>query len=553
MPALPSRDEFGAYWTAFPPTGRVALLGVVASAVIAVALGIFIPIEVRRHLLTAEARGLEAAVVALTPSLPDFSAGGLSPTQVAVADTLVDRAILDADHVRAKLWSLDGTVVYSDAHELIGRRYDDIARRLAEIAKSDQLQFEVTDLREAENEFERRYRELVEFYVPVHNASGRVIGVFEIYEDVSFINQALNGVSTATWLAIGSGLTILLLFLVLLMRTAVRSISRDRANAEARAQELEVLVGAADALASSLEPDEFFAKLEAKVRAGLGLTRLAIEPGPERNDLALERQLRDGSWLIAERAGRPLVADDARVLGSVANSLDAALANASLYAEVRRAAETRRGLLRQLWEAHEDERRRLVGELHDTLAAELIRVLYGIRGIAGRSQELPEEVRAEVERLERLVGDSERGLRAFMNRIRPTSLEGAGGLVAGVREAVLRFREETRLQVELTTRGSADAYLELGQLTLLRAAEEALLNVRKHAHATRVRIAFSADPRRLRLTVDDDGTGWPSDPAAVRRGLGLDYMRERVSSAGGRVELGASRLGGARLVVEIPR
>jgi signal transduction histidine kinase len=536
----------------FPPTWRAALLGVIASAVIAVALGIFIPLEVRRHVLTAEARGLEAAVQALTPSLPDFSSGRLTSEQVAEADALVDRALLDADHVRAKLWSLDGTVIYSDALELIGRRFDDIGQEIGDIAATGAVKFEVTSLDEAENEFEQRYPELVEFYLPVHDGSGAVVAVFEIYEDVSFINQALNGVTTATWLAIGSGLSVLLVFLVLLMRTAVRSINRDRAAAEARAQELEVLVGAADALASSLEPDEFFAELEAKVRAGLGLSRLAIVAGPEHGPSALERQLRDGSWLIAERADRPLLPDDARVLGSLANSLDAALANASLYAEVRRAAETRRGLLRQLWEAHDDERRLLVGELHDSLAAELIRVLYGVRGIAARSGDLPEDIRAEVERLERLVADSERGLRAFMNRIRPTSLEGVGGLLAGVREAVLRFRAESHLPAELTTRGTPDGYPALAQLTVLRAAEEALLNVRKHAGATRVRVGLSVDARRLRLTVDDDGLGWPDPAAAPGEGLGLAYMRERVSSAGGRLQTGASRLGGARIVVEIP-
>jgi signal transduction histidine kinase len=538
---------------ALPQTGRVALMGLIASAVIAIALGIFITTEVRRHVLMAEARGLEAAVVAMAPALPDLAAGELTASEIAALDRRVDRALLDADHVRAKLWSLDGTILYSDASELIGRRYDGAGREIAGIASSGVLHFEVTDLQEPENEFERRYRELIEFYLPVRDDSGRVVGVFEIYEDMRFINQALNGVAAATWLAIGSGLAILLVFLILLMRTAVRSISQGRAAAEARAQELEILVGAAAALASSLERDELFEKLEAKVRAGLGLTRLAIEPGPARDDSALQRQLRDGSWLIAQRDDRPFRADDARVLGSVANSLDAALANATLYAEVRRAADTRRSLLRQLWEAHEDERKLLVGELHDSLAAELIRVLYGIRGIAARSSELSDDVRAEVERLERLVTESERGLRAFMNRIRPTSLEGGGGLFAGVREAVVRFREETRVPVELTARGSLDGYPTGSQLTLLRATEEALLNVRKHAHATRVRVGISADARQLRLTVDDDGVGWGSDPTPGRRALGLAYMRERVSSAGGRVQVGASRLGGARLVVEIPK
>lgn len=543
-----------ALWAAFPPTGRAAFLGVGASALIAVALGVFIPAEVQRHVLTAEARGLEAAIAAMAPSLPDVGGGPVSGTDLDEVDVLVDRAILDADHVRAKLWSLDGTIIYSDAHALIGRRYPDQIDELTEVGEGHGPVFEVTNLSAPENEYERSFSELVEFYVPVTDDAGEVVGVFEIYEDVRFINAALRGISTAVWLAIGSGLGVLLIFLVLLMGTTVRAVSRDRAAAEARARDLEVLVAAADALASSLEPTEFFSRLEATVKDGLGLTHLTIEPEASARPGISQHRLRDGRWLIGERDGGAILGEEDRVLRAVADSVDAALGNAALFAEVRSAADARRDLLRQVGQAHEDERRLLVGELHDTLAAELIRLLYGVRGILARSETIPPVIRSEVERLEQLVGDSERGLRAFMNRIRPSSLEGAGGLVAAVRQTVDRFREETGLRVELSTRGGADGFDADRQLVTLRAVEEGLLNVRKHAGAGAVRVVLSADARRMRLTIDDDGGGWPpSRPHPSTSGLGLAYLRERVVALGGRVDLEASRLGGARLVMELPR
>ena len=56
-----------ALWAALPPAGRIALGGVLASAAVAVALGIFIPLEIRQHLLVAESRGLrlQAAILAI--------------------------------------------------------------------------------------------------------------------------------------------------------------------------------------------------------------------------------------------------------------------------------------------------------------------------------------------------------------------------------------------------------------------------------------------------------------------------------------------------------
>ncbi len=538
-------------WRALPPSGRFGLLGVLASAVVAIALGLFIPLEVRRHLLEAEGRGLEAAVVALQPSLPDLSSGPLSSTEISLTDRLVDRAILDSDHVRAKLWALDGTVLYSDAGELIGRVFADVRPRLDEVAASGTMH-EVTDLHDAENELERQYPRLIEFYVPVRDDGGRTVAVFEIYEDVGFLEQALTGISSATWLAIGSGLTILLLFLLTLVAAAVRSISRDRAAAEARAGELAILVGAAEAVASSLEPAEIFSLLGSRVSRGLALSRLTIEPSQATGPGVLSFQLGNGTWLVAERTGGTLADEDARVLRSVANNLGVALANAALYAEVRDAAQARRALLRQVVQAHEDERRHLVGELHDSLAGDLIRVLYGLRGIRARASALSDDIRAELAGLEERVSAAERGLRAFMTRVRPASLD-EFGLATALEEAVAQFRGETGLDVRLRVSGGVSRVSPDRQLVVLRAAEEALLNVRKHAHAARVRVSVRVGEARLGLTVDDDGVGWPAQlTSEAGRGVGLAYLRERTVGFGGAIRQERSRLGGARLVVDLP-
>ena len=546
-----ARSGLGVIWRALPAVGRVALLGVLFSAVVAVALGVFIPLEIRRHLLAAGGRGLEAAVEAMAPSLPSLRDGPLDAEQLAHVDRLVNRAILDADHVRAKLWSMDGVVVYSDEPAAIGNRYRDVIPRLEEVARAGILA-EVTELRDDENVYEREFGRLVEYYVPVRDETGQTVAVFEIYQNVRFLEEALAAITLATWLAIGSGLSILMLFLVVHVAVTVRSINRDRAAAEARASEMTVLVGAAEALASSLEPAEFLSRLDAQIRRALGLSRFVRESQPAEGEDVLSIPLRDGSWLVAQRANEPLLAEDARILRSVANSLDAALANAALFADVRDAAQTRRALLRKVVEAHEDERRHIVGELHDSLAAELIRVLYGVRGIAARHEDLPAEIADEVAALERLVGTAEETLRAFMARIRPAALE-EFGLRAALEAALDRFRGESQITAELNVNGRSDSAPPELQLLVLRAAEEALLNVRKHAGAALVRVGVRVAKRRLVLSIDDDGRGWAGrDAASDGRGLGLAYVAERVAGFAGTLRRERSRLGGARLVVEVP-
>lgn len=135
MTDAPPRRGVQGIWGALPPPGRVALLGVLASAVVAIALGVYIPLEIRRHLLDAEGRGLEAAVAALQPSLPRLDGGPIDPVELDRLDRLIDRTLLDSDHVRAKLWSLDGVVLYSDEHALIGQSFPDVRPRLQEVAQ----------------------------------------------------------------------------------------------------------------------------------------------------------------------------------------------------------------------------------------------------------------------------------------------------------------------------------------------------------------------------------------------------------------------------------
>src|SRR3989337_3622645 len=90
-------------WNALPPAGRIALVGVVASALVAVALGVFITREIRHELLEAEGRGLQAAVAAVEPSLAELVDGPLGADDIALLDRLLAPGVLDGERVRAEL------------------------------------------------------------------------------------------------------------------------------------------------------------------------------------------------------------------------------------------------------------------------------------------------------------------------------------------------------------------------------------------------------------------------------------------------------------------
>ncbi len=110
---------------------------------------------------------------ALTTALADGSAKA-----AAAMDELVRAHVLGDDVVRVKIWSPDGTVLYADEPQLIGRTFAlDEEQRQALIDPATHAA--VSDLSEAENEFESETR-LLEVYRPVWTPDGREL-LFEVY------------------------------------------------------------------------------------------------------------------------------------------------------------------------------------------------------------------------------------------------------------------------------------------------------------------------------------------------------------------------------------
>jgi signal transduction histidine kinase len=89
-------------------------------------------------------------------------------------------------------------------------------------------------------------------------------------------------------------------------------------------------------------------------------------------------------------------------------------------------------------------------------------------------------------------------------------------------------------------------------VALLRTAQEALNNVRRHSGATSAELLVeipAGSPPLLRLTVTDNGQGF--DTAAGHQGFGLKSMSARLDEIGGRLQVTSSPAG-TRLVAEVP-
>ncbi|WP_400995494.1 sensor histidine kinase [Agromyces sp. GXQ0307] len=200
-----------------------------------------------------------------------------------------------------------------------------------------------------------------------------------------------------------------------------------------------------------------------------------------------------------------------------------------------------------------DERARLAREIHDTIAQSLTglvmvaqrtgRRLVGVEGADAAS------ARADLELMEQMAREALTEARGLVASLAPVDPE--AGLGEALRRLASSFERETGVRVTVTTDASRlDRELEV---VLLRSAQEALANVRKHANASAAEIVVTSagTPPEVVLAVRDDGVG-PGDAAPGENGFGLAGMRDRVALVGGRLEFGPGHGGGTVLRVVVP-
>lgn len=197
-----------------------------------------------------------------------------------------------------------------------------------------------------------------------------------------------------------------------------------------------------------------------------------------------------------------------------------------------------------------EERARLAREIHDTVAQGLTSI---VTQLEAADQAIGREDRAAAARrvgLARgIARESLRDARRAVADLRPELLD-RGSLVEAVRQLVARTGEETGLEVHLDVGGRFCELSPTTEITLLRCAQEALANARRHSGAERVRVALRCDAGTATLTVDDDGRGF--DAANRNDGAGLIGMRERLAAADGELDVRNSPRGGTIVSVRVP-
>jgi signal transduction histidine kinase len=205
----------------------------------------------------------------------------------------------------------------------------------------------------------------------------------------------------------------------------------------------------------------------------------------------------------------------------------------------------------------QDERQRLARDIHDTLAQGFTSVIKHLEAIelsfAAPRADPADVLRGAQPHLANAQAVSRASLaeiRRLVWALRPPQLEETT-LAAAIERIVTQWGEANGVAATCAV-GALPTLQPDAEVILLRATQESLSNVSRHANATHVAVAMHCVDGLVLLSVEDDGCGFADGDTNGAGKMGIAGMRERVRPFGGRILIESEAGAGTSITVALP-
>jgi len=204
-------------------------------------------------------------------------------------------------------------------------------------------------------------------------------------------------------------------------------------------------------------------------------------------------------------------------------------------------------------EAQEQERQRLVRQLHDGPAQSLTNLILQAEICERVFGSDTERARHELGELKTAVTSTFQKVRDYMFDLRPMMLDDLG-LIPTLRRYVDHYNEKSSVPAVLTVTGAERRFASYKEVVIFRAIQELLTNVRLHAHATRAQVFLDVSEDLVQAAVEDNGSGFSVAEvlnAPQLKGIGLSTLRERVAMLGGELRIDSAVGRGTKVALQM--
>jgi signal transduction histidine kinase len=267
-----------------------------------------------------------------------------------------------------------------------------------------------------------------------------------------------------------------------------------------------------------------------------------------RNAKALHRL--DGKRKQAEDALRDAYCDLEQRVEERTRELS--IVNENLQTEIVKHKESeaaRLQLLRRLVTAQEEERRRISRELHDQTGQHLAALLLGLKTLNNSADNQSAPLHKSLSQLQKLTERLIEKTHHLAWDLRPAALDDLG-LDTALSNYVEKWSERNSIALDFHSGLNKLRLSSQVETAVFRIVQEALTNVLKHAHASRVSVMLEYRYDELLVIVEDNGRGFQSE--VETDGLGIIGINERVALVGGKVNIESAPGLGTTLAIRIP-
>jgi len=212
-------------------------------------------------------------------------------------------------------------------------------------------------------------------------------------------------------------------------------------------------------------------------------------------------------------------------------------------------------LSRTLNEFQETERRRIAGELHDSLGQNLLTIQNAVTRLGAALPVDAESRRHETGEIADIVQQTIEEVREISADLHPHMLDRLG-LTTTIEATVRKCAKAAGIRITARVENVDRTFSPVEEINLFRIVQEALNNVVKHSGASECAVIIRKTPPVCEIRVEDDGCGFtvtPDGTAAMgRSGFGMISMAERVRLLNGHMAITSAPGNGTRLVFTFP-
>lgn len=221
---------------------------------------------------------------------------------------------------------------------------------------------------------------------------------------------------------------------------------------------------------------------------------------------------------------------------------------------LRKRARLQEELARQLMESQESERKRIAGEIHDGMSQNIL-LMKNMAMLALENQTIPSETTEHLKEITMLAGETLDEARKMAHNLRPVQLDRLG-LAETLRQLLKTIQKGSTITIEYEI-GSIDGLLKKeNEIIVFRILQELMNNILKHSGAKTVSVIAGTEQKRLRLFVQDDGTGFDvkryTEDNEPSPGMGLAGIFERVRILKGDYNIKSAINEGTTIVITVP-